>query len=277
MKINVICTVVDCCRVWESHIDVAISREQTDTLRVWSVRWRKKTQSPVESPETELLEDIIRKLLPTASQPPLEAAPIPLDQDLIIQRLMGAIFPSQPVAQERSKLTDLETMLLNWLPVGTVTEEDAASPTFVVGFCRGVFFMRGFDPYDGLMSDSRQVVSVLAYGMAGGPHRRPVHSGTGASSGAPEPADGKRRLIRGEGLVARISDHYEPQLPVVGEDIPGPAAPCHVGTARLLATVDRRTRTVGRAVRRPYSDLDDSDNDVLYVEGHDSAVRQVNL
>ena len=65
------------------------------------------------------------------------------------------------------------------------------------------------------MSDSRQVVSVFAYGMAGAP----VHSGTGASSGAPEPADGKCRLIRGEGLVPRISDDYEPQLHVAGEDI----------------------------------------------------------
>ena len=82
-----------------------------------------------------------------------------------------------------------------------------------------------------------------------------------ASSGAPKPADGKRQLIRGEWLVARISDDYEPQLPVVGEDIPGPAVPCHVGTARLLATVDGWTKTVGRAVRWPCSDSDDSDND----------------
>ena len=35
---------------------------------------------------------------------------------------------------------------------------------------------------------------------------------------------GKRRLIRGEGLVARISNDYEPQFPVVGEHMPGPAA-----------------------------------------------------
>ena len=67
------------------------------------------------------------------------------------------------------------------------------------------------------------------------------------------------------------------RLPVVWEDIPGPAVPCHVGTARLLETVNRRTRTVGRAVHWPYSDSDDSDNDVLYAEGHDSAVRQVSL
>ena len=82
--------------------------------------------------------------------------------------------------------------------------------------------------------------------MASRLHRIPVHPGTGASSSAPEPADGKRRLIRGEGLVARISNDYEPQLPVVGEDIPGPAVLCHVGTARLLETVDRLTMVVGR-------------------------------
>ena len=54
-------------------------------------------QSPVESPETVLLEDIVRKLLPTPSPPPPEAAPIPSDQDLLIQRLMRAICPSQQV------------------------------------------------------------------------------------------------------------------------------------------------------------------------------------
>ena len=64
-------------------------------------------------------------------------------------------------------------------------------------------------------------------------------------------------------MVARISDDYRPQLPVVGEDIPGQAVPCHVGTARLLETVNHRTKTVGRAVRRPYSDSDESDNEWL--------------
>ena len=57
-------------------------------------------QSPVGSPEIGSLEDIIRKLLPTTSRPPLEAASIPSDQDLLIQRLMGAIRPSQPMVQE---------------------------------------------------------------------------------------------------------------------------------------------------------------------------------
>ena len=57
-------------------------------------------QSSVESPETESLEDMIRKLLPTPARPPPEAAPIPSDKDLLIQRLMGVIHPPQPVAQE---------------------------------------------------------------------------------------------------------------------------------------------------------------------------------
>ena len=110
--------------------------------------------------------------------------------------------------------------------------------------------------------------------MAGGTHGRPVHLGSGLSSEAQGPANGKRRLIRGEGLVARISDDYSPQPPVIGKDIPGPAAPCHVGTARLEETVNIRTRSVGRAVCRPYSDSEESDNDVLYAEEDDIALTQ---
>ena len=67
---------------------------------------------------------------------------------------MGAIRSSQPVVQERSKLTDLEIMLQNWLPVGTVTEENAASPNSLSDSLEGCFFMRGLDPHDGSMSDT---------------------------------------------------------------------------------------------------------------------------
>ena len=69
----------------------------------------------------------------------------------------------------------------------------------------------------------------------------------------------------------------DPQLPVVGKDIPGPAVPCHVGTARLLETVNIRTRSVGCAVCRPYPDSVESDNDVLYADEYDSTVQQVSL
>ena len=96
-------------------------------------------QAPAASPETETLEDIIRKLLRTPALPPPQAAPIQSDRDLLIQQLMGAICPPKPVAQERSAVTELETMLLNWLPVGTVTEEDAASPNPSADSVEGCF------------------------------------------------------------------------------------------------------------------------------------------
>ena len=78
-------------------------------------------------------------------------------------------------------------------------------------------------------------------------------------------AGGKRRLIRGEGLVTRISNDYEPQLPVVGEDVPGPAATNQLGAVRPLGTVDQRAMAVGDGFRLPCSDSDESDDDVLSV------------
>ena len=106
------------------------------------------------SPETETVEDIIRKLLPTPALPPPQAVPIPSDRDLLIKQLMEAICPPRPVAQERSAATDLEPLLLNWVPVGTVTEEDAASPDLSSDSAERYFFVLGFDPCDGPMPDS---------------------------------------------------------------------------------------------------------------------------
>ena len=59
--------IVDCCRVWESHIEVEIKQQsRTDRHPARAVcQVTVDEQSAVESPETELLEDIIRKLLPT--------------------------------------------------------------------------------------------------------------------------------------------------------------------------------------------------------------------
>ena len=91
---------------------------------------------------------------------------------------------------------------------------------------------------------------------------RLVHFETG-SNRAPKPTDGKRRLIRGEGLVAR--NDYEPQLPVVGEDIPGPAVMNYLGVVQSLETVDQRATVIGHGFLLPCSDSDESDDDVLLV------------
>ena len=50
-----------------------------------------------------------------------------------------------------------------------------------------------------------------------------------------------------------------------------------MGTARSLETVSNRTRSVRRAVRRPYSDSEESDNDVVYADEPDDTVQQVSL
>ena len=85
------------------------------------------SQSPTGSTESEVLDEVIRRLLPTPMVPPPKAAPIPSDCELLIQRLLGVIRPPQPVIQERSQLTDMEIALQNLLPVGSVVEEDGPS------------------------------------------------------------------------------------------------------------------------------------------------------
>ena len=73
----------------------------------------------------------------------------------------------------------------------------------------------------------------------------------------------------GRGLVARITDDYELQFPVVGENLPWPAArdvvASQVGAVRPLETVDQRIMAVGDGFRLPCSNSDDSDDDVLSV------------
>ena len=82
------------------------------------------TQSPVALKESDVLEKIMRQLLPTPAVSPLKVTPIPSVRDMLIQRLLGAVHPLQPVVQERSRLTDIEILLQSMLPVGSVKEED---------------------------------------------------------------------------------------------------------------------------------------------------------
>ena len=89
-------------------------RARTDALRA-ICQVTEVEPAPATSTKTETVEDIIRKLLPAL--PPPQAVPIPSDRDVLIQQLMEAICPPTPVPQERSAATDLETLLLNWLPV----------------------------------------------------------------------------------------------------------------------------------------------------------------
>ena len=122
--------IVDSCRVWESHRDVETEPRTRSDRRPVHVVCQVAVDEQIRTPwpETESLEDIISKLLPTPAPPKTRKDPILSDRDLLIQRLLGTLAPSKPVVQKRSAVTDLETVLLNWLPVGTVKEDTVVSP-----------------------------------------------------------------------------------------------------------------------------------------------------
>ena len=58
----------------------------------------------------------------------MRAIPSPSDRELLIQRILGAVRPAQPVIQERSRVTDIEIMLQNMLPIELITEVDVPPP-----------------------------------------------------------------------------------------------------------------------------------------------------
>ena len=120
---------VDSCRVWESHNEAGVRRHdgsgRNSPRAVYQVT--EDSQSPAGSTESETLDEVMRRLLPTPTVPHPKAAPIPSDRELLIQRLLGVIRSPQPVVQERSHLTDMEIALQNLLPVGLVVEEDGPS------------------------------------------------------------------------------------------------------------------------------------------------------
>ena len=67
--------------------------------------------------ESVVLDQIRGQLLPTPTVSPPKATHIPSDRDLLIQLLLGAVHPVQPVVWEQSRLTDIDILLQSMLPV----------------------------------------------------------------------------------------------------------------------------------------------------------------
>ena len=89
--------IVESCRVWESHNEAGVrchdGSGRNSPRAVYQVT--EDSQSPAGSTESEMLDEVIRRLLPTPTVPPPKAAPIPSDFELI-QCLLGVIRPPQP-------------------------------------------------------------------------------------------------------------------------------------------------------------------------------------
>ena len=67
-------------------------------------------------------------------------------------------------------------------------------------------------------------------------------------------------------MVDRINDIYEPQFPVVSDDIPNPAArEAVVSRVRPIETVTQWSGAVQKYFRLSCSDSEESDDDVLSV------------
>ena len=199
--------------MWESHNKAGVPRHDGSGRNypraVYQVT--EDSQSPAGSTESETLDEVMRRLLPTPTMPPPKVDIIPSDCELLIQRLLGVIRPPQPVIQERCLLTDIEIALQNLLPVSSVVEVEGPSSEPIAESLAGCFSCGDWDHETDRFQELDELFPFLPVGWQ---------------------AD----RIRGEGLVARISNDYGPRAP-----------------------------TVGRDVRSPCSDLDESEDDVLSV------------
>ena len=84
---------VDSCRVWERHCESEIQSRTSTDRRPVRVTCQVTEVEPTHavSPQTETVEDMIKRLLPTPAPTPLQAAPTRSDRDLLIQQLMETI------------------------------------------------------------------------------------------------------------------------------------------------------------------------------------------
>ena len=206
------------------------------------------------------------KLLPTPALRSSQAVPIPSDRDVLIRQLMEAICPPTLVAQQQSASTELETLLLNWLPVGIVTEENATSPDPPTDPTEGCFscgdLTHTTDPCRTLDEQAEHIGDQFILGP--GPPASPQGQQMGNAD-----RSGERGWSRGSVMTTDPT-------PCCWEGHSKTGGPVSCGDCPVVRDSDR-TRSVGCVVSRPYSDSDESDNDVLYTDDHDSTVQQVSL
>ena len=123
--------IVDRCRVWESHAEFTDCREDQSIPKrplpvylideVGTEDGQPKMALDVSSEDQDMLQSLMRHLLPTPAMSTLRATPIPSEHYQLIQRLLGKDHPVQPLLQERSSFMDI--LLQSLLPVGSPATE----------------------------------------------------------------------------------------------------------------------------------------------------------
>ena len=114
--------------VWESHAEDTACWEAdlipNRSLPVYLIDDVEPEDGPVSDlDDRDLLQSLVRQLLPTPAVSPPRVALIPSEHEQFIQRLLGKEPPVLLLLPECNNLTDMDILLQSLLPVGSLTTE----------------------------------------------------------------------------------------------------------------------------------------------------------
>ena len=111
--------IVDSCRIWESHAEpVAMDSVRQDPVDSQPTLHK---PPPATFGSARLLHKV-GSVMPAASEPPPRVTHSSADGELLIQNVLKAVRSRRNIISERSQERELEFMLRDTLPVGSVTE-----------------------------------------------------------------------------------------------------------------------------------------------------------
>ena len=132
---------VDSCRLWERHCEPEIQpRISVDRRPVrMACQVTKDRPTPAVSSETESVEDMIKRLLPTPAPPPLQVAPRYSDRYILIQQLMDTFAHQCWWHRNDLQRTTWKRRHSTGFPVETVTEKVVTQPELLSDSTEGCF------------------------------------------------------------------------------------------------------------------------------------------
>ena len=117
--------IVDSCHIWESHAELVAM----DSVRHDPVDSQPTLHKPPPATfGSTRLQHKVGSVKPAASEPPPRVSHSSADRELLIQNVLEAVRSRRNIIPERSQERELELMLRDTLPVGSVTEERTSLP-----------------------------------------------------------------------------------------------------------------------------------------------------
>ena len=119
-----IADIVDRCCVWESHEEMDSGRGINPRLdrphAVFQITDSNNNEQDESVTGLDVVENLIKRLLPSPAETNQETAPVSSDYELLAQRLCKM---AQPPVPENSDTIDIEQLLRKLIPVGPVVEQ----------------------------------------------------------------------------------------------------------------------------------------------------------